>query len=165
MSDIALVVAPWLAVMLTAGAVAMAVAVLSARSLFVMSMALSATAGLTAGALLALYGGDAALSLVLAGSALAPIILLACVLLSARAAKAQQRGVLWISLGAVALAVAAVSAIAPEMLRAETPVRHLDQSANIWLAALMVTVATAVVALLGYDERGVLEPGRSGQEP
>lgn len=165
MSELALVVAPWLAVMLTMAAIVLAVAALSARSLFVMSVALSATAGLSAGALLALNGEDSALNLVVAGAALAPVILLAGVLLSARAAKAQHRGVLWVSMAAIVLAVAAVGAVAPELSRASAPLRHVDASANIWLAALMVVAATAAAALLGYDERGVLEPGRPGIEP
>ena len=118
MSDVAATAGPWLAVMLTASAVVLAISVLSARSLFVMSVALGATAALAASALLALGGGDGALNLVLAGAGLAPILLLASVLLSARAAKAQHRGVLWLSLAAVGLAIAAVAAIAPEVLSA-----------------------------------------------
>ena len=153
-------VAPWLAVLLTAGAMAIAIAVLSARSLFVMSIALSAMAGLAAGSLLALGGGDGALTLVLAGAGLAPILLLAGVLLSARAAKAQQHGVLWLCVGAVVLAMAGVIAIAPEVLRAPALAPRADASVSVWLAGLMACVATAAVALLGYDERGALQPGR-----
>lgn len=163
MSDVAATLGPWLAVMLTASAVVLAISVLSARSLFVMSVALGATTALAAGALLALGGGDGALNLVLAGTGLMPIILLAAVLLSARAAKAQHRGVLWLCLGAVALAIAAVASIAPDVLSARTALRQFAEPASgVWLAVLMFVVTVGAVALLGYDERGALErPGSS----
>jgi hypothetical protein len=164
-TGVAPIVAPWLAAILAAGAIVLAIAALTARSLFVMSIALSGVAGLAAGVLLALGAGDGALNLVLVGAGLAPIILLAGVLLSARAAKAQQRGVLWLCLAAVALAVAAVAAIAPELLNASTIARPANAPSSVWLAVLIATVATAVAALLGYDERGVLESRRPRIEP
>lgn len=158
MSAVAATVGPWLAVMLTASAVVLAISVLSARSLFVMSISFGATAALGAGALLALGGGDGALNLVLAGAGLAPIILLAGVLLSARAAKAQHRGVLWLSLAAVALAIAAVASIAPELMNARAALRQFaEPTSGVWLAALMFVATIGAVALLGYDERGALE--------
>lgn len=150
----------WLAGVLALGAGVLAVAALRARSLFVTAACLAGVVALAAAAALLLGGGDGAVAMAAFGVALAPVIVMAGVLLSARTAKTT-RGGLWISAVAVVAGVAAAVAIAPELGAGPTAAPS-SAPISLWLGVLMFVAATACVAVLGYGERGVLqrpEPG------
>lgn len=156
-------VGPWLAAALVVVAIIAAVAVMNARSLFVMSVGVAAVSAIAAGAVLALRGGDGALALTAFGVALAPSILLAGVLLSARVTKAPARGVALASAIGVAGAIAVVLQVAPDLAHTRPQVIGGGDAPAIWLAALVFVTAIGCAAVLGYGERGVLE--RQGREP
>lgn len=148
---------PWLAAGLVFVAIATAIAVVNARSLFVMSVAVAATSAVAAAAVLALRGGDGALALAAFGVGLAPVILLAGVLLSARVTKTPARAVAVLSIVGITGAIAVVLLVAPELRDAQPRPIGGGDAADIWLAALLFVVAVGCAALLGYGERGVLE--------
>jgi hypothetical protein len=150
----------WLAASFVFIAIAVAIAVVNSRSLFVMSVAIAATSALAAAAVLALRGGDGALAVAAFGVGLAPIILLAGVLLSARVTKAPARGVAMLSAIGVAGAVIVVLHVAQDLPNAHAQSTGSGDPPGIWLAALLFVVAIGCAALLGYGERGVLEPRR-----
>lgn len=141
-----------LAILLSAGA---AIAVLGARSLFGLCVALAALSACAAGALLALGRADGAAGTAVLGVGIAPIVLLSAVLLSARAAKPRRRGAPWLSIGAAALAAAAMVWAAPTLdLAPQIAAPH--EGAPLALAALVFVGLATCVGLLGYGERGVL---------
>jgi hypothetical protein len=156
-------VGPWLAAGLVFIAIALAIAVVNARSLFVMSVGIAAVSAVSAAAVLALRGGDGALALGTFGVGLAPIILLAGVLLSARVTKAPARGVAVLSAIGVAGAVAVALYVAQDLPHARPQAIASGDAPSVWLAALLFVVAIGCAAMLGYGERGVLE--RQGRDP
>ncbi len=149
-----------LALVFTLAAIAAALTALSVRALFATAMGLAGACACAAVALTALGAGEAALALALFGAALAPVLMLGGVLLSARAAKALNHGPIWFTAIAAAATAVAVAWGAPE-LAAAPPSRGLDGAAAPWLAALVFVAALGVVALLGFGERGPF----SGGEP
>lgn len=151
---------PWLAAVFVLVAIAAAIAVVNARSLFVMSVAIAATSAVAAAAVLALRGGDGALALAAVGVGLAPVVLLAGVLLSARVTKAPARGVAVLSAFGVAGAVAVALYVAQDLPHARPQAIASGDAASVWLAALVFVVAIGCAAILGYGERGVLERQR-----
>ncbi|MBC7768119.1 MAG: hypothetical protein H7124_04980 [Phycisphaerales bacterium] len=145
------------ALVLLCAAFAAALAALTARSLFAMCMHLAGFGALAAATLLSLGSGDAALSVALSVGAWAPLLLLAGMLLSARAAKAMNKNAPWPSLLAAAFAGGAMLMAAPDigpLLPVEAAPATIG--AGFWLAPLMLATAAACVGLLGYGERGAL---------
>jgi hypothetical protein len=135
-----------------------------ARSLFVMSVAVAAMSAVGAAAMLALGYGAAGVALALFGAALAPVLLLAGVLLSARAAKPPVRRTPWLTLACGVFAAGAILWSAPEFAAASRPLYAPTGSHALWLAALVFVAAAACAGLLGYGERGVLERRASGRK-
>lgn len=155
MTDMVAQVLPWAAaIAIVLGGVA-AFAVLAARSLFSLCVALAALSACAAGALLALDRPDGAAALALLGVGIAPIVLLGGVLLSARAAKPRTRGSPWLSIGAAILAAAAMLWAAPT-LELGPAIAAPRGGAPSALAVLIFVASAACVGLLGYGERGVL---------
>lgn len=154
----------WLALGFACAALVVGVAALMARSLFAMCMYLAATSVLVAAATLALGAGDAALTLALFAAAWAPLLLLAAMLLTARAARGKRRGGPWFSLTAAVLAAAAMLFAVPDIGAPSAPAAIDVGAMSAWLAPLLLAAAAACVGLLGYGERGALqdhsEPGR-----
>lgn len=149
---------PWLALALVGVAIATAIGALVARSLFVTCVHLIACGVSAAAATALLRGGDGALALALFAAAWAPVLLLAAMLLSGRAAKAPARRA-W-PLATLAGAVAAACAIWWPLLElrsaapaiASEPVSAL----SFWLAPIVFAATVACVGALGYGERGAL---------
>jgi hypothetical protein len=153
-------IAQTLAFAFALAAIAAALTALSVRSLFAMCMGLAGAGACAAIALLALGAGEGALAMALFGAALAPVLMLAGVLLSARTAKALKHGPIWFSAVAASAAGAAIVWAAPELAVAPAP-PALSGAAAPWLAALVFVAVLGVVALLGFGERGPF----SGGEP
>lgn len=154
---------PWSAVIAILLGAAAAIAVLGARSLFSMCIALAALSACAAGALLALGQPDGALAFALLGAGIAPIVLLGGVLLSNRAVKPRVRGAPWISIGAAVFAGAAMLWAAPT-LDLGAAIAAPRGGLPIALAALVFAAIAACVGLLGYGERGVLGAMRRGRD-
>lgn len=147
----------WFALVLTGAALAAAVSALLARSLFAMCIYLSATGALGAAAALALGAGDAGLAIALFAAVWTPLLLLAAMLLSARATKTVRRGVPWLSLLAAFAAVAAIFAVAPDLGAPVVDRSDATLAVSAWLAPLLLVAAAACVGVLGYGERGALQ--------
>lgn len=154
---------PWIAAVCGFMALAVAVAVLTARSLFSVAIGLAALSACMSGALASLGYGDGAVALALFGGAIAPVLFLAGVLLSSRAAKPRKRGAPWLSIIAGGLAAAAMVWTAPSLGAGEA-IATGHGGAPIALAALVFVAVAACVALLGYGERGVLGGAREGRD-
>lgn len=157
--------APWLALVLLGGALASVLAALLARALFVLCMYLAAAGALVSAAVALMGESGAALAIAALFAALAPILLLGAVLLSARATKAQRRARPWLSVGAAVVVAGAVFWGLPQI--GGPP--HVDGEAaqvefvGAWLAPLIFVAVTACIGLLGYGERGALQrPGEDG---
>ncbi len=152
---------PWIALGLLGAALVAAFGAILARSLFAMCMHLMAAGASVAAMALVLGAGEGALALALFGAAWAPVLLLAAMLLSARAAKDTRRGWPWLSLIA---ATAALCAVWWPLLQLETRTdvggAYVSIGMGFWLAPLLLVMAVACVGLLGYGERGAL--GRDG---
>jgi hypothetical protein len=146
----------WLALVFTCATFVVAIAALMARSLFAMCMHLAAAGVLAAAAALALGAGDGALVLALFVAAWAPLLLLAAMLLTARATKAKRRGGPWFSLIA-ASGAAAVALFAVPDLGAAAPAAANPGPIGAWLASLLLAAAAACAGMLGYGERGALQ--------
>lgn len=150
-----------IALALCACVLAAAIGAATARSLFSLSMFAAAAGALAAAALVAMGAGEAALPQALFGVGLAPVVLLACLLLSTRAAKPRRQGRPWLTITAAAAAAGAVLWAAPELgVPASTPIRdaaRFDLPLTASLAALMFVAVAGAVALLAYGERGALQ--------
>jgi hypothetical protein len=147
----------WLALGFTCAAFVIAIAALMARSLFAMCMYLAAAGVLGAAAMLALGAGDAGLAAALFLAAWAPLLLLAAMLLTARATKAKRRSGPWFSLAAALVTAGGVLAVVPELGDAATPAAGGAGAIGAWLAPLLLVAAAACVGLLGFGERGALQ--------
>jgi hypothetical protein len=147
------IIAQALAVVFALGAIGAALAALSLRSLFAMCVGLAGASACAAVALVGVGAGEGALALALFGGALAPAMMLAAVLLSARTAKALKNGPIWLSAIAALVAGAAILWAAPE-LAAAPPAQPLASAAAPWIAAVIFAATLGVVALLGFGERG-----------
>ena len=152
----------WIALALALGVIAAAFGAATARSLFAMCMYLAAAGAMAAGALLAQSLPNAALGEALLALGVAPFVLMAALLLSARAVKPRRRGRAWLTLAA-ALGVGAVVLWAmPDV--AVTPERISmgpDAAPRLAIFALVAPLlfvgAAACLALLGFGERGAFE--------
>ncbi len=156
--------AHWLAAPLLAAALAAGLGVIMARSLFAMCMCLAAAGASAAAAAALLEAGEGALALALVTAAWAPLLLLAAMLLSARAAKPLRRGRPYLSFVAAAATAGAVLWAAPEL---DAPARAAHGAAaplGVWPAMLLFVTGAACVGLLGYGERGVLQNGPQERE-
>lgn len=152
------------ALLLLCAAFAAAFAALTARALFAMCMHLAAFGALITATLLALGEGDGALSAALVIGAWTPLLLLAGMLLSARAAKAINKGAPWPSLLAAVFAGGAILIAAPDIGPAPVAASAAPLGGiGFWLAPLLLVVGAACVGLLGYGERGALGGGADSE--
>jgi hypothetical protein len=149
----------WLALALTLGVIAAALGAVTARSLFAMCMFILAAGAMAAAALLARGAGDAGLAAALLFCGLAPFLLLAALLLSARTAKPRRRGRPWLTIAAACFAAAAVLWALPDLGAPATVRIALTQPSPItlWLALIAFAGVAACVGLLGFGERGAFE--------
>lgn len=152
-------------VSLSLGVLASAIGAAAARSLFSVSMFVAVAGALAAAALVAVGAGEAALTQALFGVGVAPVVLLASLLLSTRAAKPRRDGRPWLTIIAAVAATAAVLWVLPELGPAPTaaptrPGGAFDLGVTAWLAVLGFTAVAGAVALLGYGERGALQRAR-----
>ncbi len=146
------------ALVLCAGVLAAALGALTARSLFSMTMFVSAAGAMTAGALATQGATDAALAQVFVGAALAPFIILACLLLSTRTTKPRRGGRPWVTIAGGAAVAAALFWLLPDIGSAQRPpIVETDATISFWLAPLLFVAVAAAAALLGYGERGALQ--------
>ncbi len=145
------------ALILTLAALACACGAATARSLFAMCMYVAAAAALASATLLALGAGAAALGVALFGVGLAPVMVLAALLLSARAVKPKRRGLAWVTVAAAIVAGGAMLWASPELSQARPAPRVPEANLTALLALLLFPAIAAAVALLGYGERGALE--------
>lgn len=146
-----------LALAFLAGTLACALAATMSRSLFAMCMSLASAHACAAVAVMAFGSGDTALTLAVYGAGLSPVLILAGLLLSARAAKAFSRGPVWLAAITASAAGAAMLWSAPELSAAAAPEQTTDAIA-LWLAVLLFVAATGCVGLLGHGERGSFDP-------
>jgi hypothetical protein len=137
-------------------ALAAAVGALMARSLFAMIMHLIACAAAVAVCVLLRGGGEGALAIALVGAAWAPVLLLAAMLLSARAVKPGGRRIPWLTAAAAALMAAATWAPLGELIAAAPTARAAPIALGFWLAPLLLVTGAACAGLIGFGERGVL---------
>jgi hypothetical protein len=154
---------PWVAIVAMLLGVGAAIAVLAARSLFSACIGLAALCACASAALLGLGYADGALALAAFGVGIAPVVLLAGLLLTGRAVKPRARGRPWISIIAAACAATAMLWAAPTLGIAE-PIAAPRGGVPLALAALVFVAVAACVALLGYGERGALAAPRKGSD-
>ncbi|MEQ1489370.1 MAG: hypothetical protein ABL932_02360 [Terricaulis sp.] len=149
---------PWLAVALLGVAIATAIGAMLARSLFVTALHVTVTGVAVATAVLLLRADDGGLALALFAAGWAPVLLMAAMLLSARATKAPQpRRFPWLGLAAAALAAVTIWWPLFELVAA-APVAIGNELAGLsfWLMPLMLVAGAACVGVLGFGERGPL---------
>lgn len=149
----------WTALGLSGAVLSAAFAAATARSLFLMHMFLLVAGALAAAALLALGAADAALGQALFGAGLAPVFVLAAMLLSARTAKPRRGGRSWLTIAAAIAAAGAVLWASSELAIAP-PARvssAAESGVSPWFAPLVFVAVAACVGLLGFGERGALE--------
>lgn len=145
------------ALALMAAALACACGAATARSLFAMCMYVAAAAALASATMLALGAGSAALGVALFGVGLAPVMVLAALLLSARAVKPKRRGLAWVTIAAAIAVAGAMLWASPELAHTRPAPIVPELNVSALLALLLFPAIAAVVALLGYGERGALE--------
>ena len=158
-----------IALALVLGVIAACVGAATARSLFAMAMYLAAAGAMAGAALLAQNLPNAALGEVLLGAGIAPFVTLAALLLSARAVKARRRGRPWATLAAAIAVSAALAWALPDL--SIVPARismGADAAPRLAIAALIAPLlfvaAIASLALLGFGERGAIEPAPTLRE-
>lgn len=162
MTGVATLALDAIALALCVGVLAGAIGAATARSLFSASMFVGASGALAAAALAAMGTGEASLAQALFGVGIAPVLLLASLLLSTRAAKPRRQGRPWLT---IAMACAAAGALVWAIPDLGPPVLALPRaragvfelSATAWLAVLVFVAAASAMALLGYGERGALQ--------
>lgn len=147
----------WIALGLMGAGIVAAMGAIVARSLFAMCMHLLAAGGCIAVMVLVLGAPESALGLALFAAAWAPVLVLAAMLLSARASKGARHGLPWLSLLGAACVLAAIwwPLLLLEPVVAAAP--FTPTGAGLWLAPLLLVTAVVAVGLLGYGERGALE--------
>lgn len=147
----------WIALTLMGAGVVAALGAILARSLFAMCMQLIAAGGCVAALVLVLGASQSALALALFAAAWAPVLVLAAMLLSARAAKDARRGWPWLSLIGAASVLAAIAWPLVSLELAAPAGPYTTLGAGLWLSPLLLVGALVCVGLLGYGERGSLE--------
>lgn len=146
------------ALALCAGVLAAALGALTARSLFSMAMFVAAAGAMAAAALAAQGAVDAALAQAFVGAALAPFVILACLLLSTRTTKPRRGGRPWLTMAGGAAVAAALIWLLPDISPRPTPLAMESHGTTMfWLAPLMFVAVAVTAALLGYGERGALQ--------
>lgn len=146
---------------LLAAALVAALGAVASRSLFVACMYLAATGAAVATAVALLGAGNGALAVSLIAAGWAPVLLLAAVLLSARAAKGAGQRFPWVSLVIAAGAVVAVWWPLSELSAQSLAETQAPINVAFWLAPLALAAAIGTAAILGYGERGALSNGDS----
>ena len=141
-------------------ALALAVAALRARALFVAGVCASLVAAAAGAALLVNGAVLAALALVIVGGVLLLLWMLGGVLLSGSSVKAARRRLPLLPLAASVAALGLVATIAPELAATRAPVLAEPLGLPALLAALMFAAGLSVIALIGFGERGALARGR-----
>ena len=152
-----LVISAFAALVLTGVALALAVAALRARALFVASVYAGLVAALASAALLANGSVLAAVAMAIFGAAFLLVWVLGGMLLSANSVKATRRGAPWLTfLSAFAMA-GLILAVAPEL--AATRPAPITEAVGLpaLRSALMFVAGISVIGLIGYGERGALE--------
>lgn len=147
----------WLALALTVGVIAAAVGAAMARSLFAMCMYLAAAGALAAGALLAHGAAEAALGGALLSVGIAPFMLLAVLLLSARTEKPRRTGRPWYAIAAAFAVAGALLWTLPDLGVRPGAAALGATPIAMWLAPLVFVGVAACFALLGFGERGAFE--------
>jgi hypothetical protein len=156
MSEALSFLAPWLALTLMAGVAACAFAAATARSLVAMCLSLWSAAALAAAALLTMGQSNAALAMALVAACLAPVLLFATLLLSARVVKANKRRMPLITAASAVAVIGAIVWLSPSLPAAQSAGAQ-DVSALFFAAPLLLAAVAAAVGLLGFGERGALE--------
>jgi uncharacterized MnhB-related membrane protein len=146
-----------IALVLSACVLAAALGALTARSLFSMAMLVAAVGAMAAAALAAQGAVDAALAQAFVGAALAPFVILACLLLSTRATKPRRSGRPWLTMAGGVAVAAALIWLLPDISPRQFPPAIAGDATMFWLAPLMFVAVAAAAALLGYGERGALQ--------
>jgi hypothetical protein len=149
-----------LALALLLAALIAAFGAITSRSLFATCLYLASAAAAVATVILLRGAGDGALAVALVAAAWAPVLLLAAMLLSARATKGGRHGLPWLSLMAGAVTLAAVWWPLDELSGEAEHAAPAEVA--FWLAPLLLAVAAGVAAVLGYGERGALGAGDGG---
>lgn len=149
---------PWLAAALLGVAIATAIGAMLARSLFVTCVHVIVMGVAVATAVLLIGADDGGVALALFAAAWAPVLLMAAMLLSARATKAQQpRRFPWLSLlGAATAAVAIEWPLLEVAVAASVEIQNELAGMGFWLAPLVLVAGLACVGVLGFGERGSL---------
>jgi hypothetical protein len=146
----------WLALSLLGVAVASSFGAIVARSLFVTAMHLIGAAVSVAAIVLLLGAGEGALGAALLAAAWAPVLLLAAMLLSTRAAKLAHAGAALLGWVSAALALPLVWWPLSELgVRAQTTATATI-GMSFWIAPLLLVLAAVCLALLAYGERGAM---------
>jgi hypothetical protein len=151
-----LIVSAFAALVLGGITLALAVAALRARTLFVGGVCASLVAATACAAVLAHGAVLAAVALALTGAALLLVWVLGGVLLSATSVKAR-RGAPWLTLLMAFVTGALVIAVAPELAVTRSPRIAEPLGLPALLSILMLTAGLSVIGLIGYGERGALE--------
>ncbi len=148
-------VANVLALALLFAAILTAVSALRAHSIVAAAVQLAATGALCAAAT-TLIGGDA-MAVALVFAAIAPVLLLAAMLLTSPTARSGARTP-WLTFAAGAVAAGTIilaadlGAAPPHAAPASSPF----DAASFWIAPIIFLAAAACIALLGFGERGAL---------
>jgi hypothetical protein len=148
--------APWMAVSAVILALIAAAAVFMARSLFTLAMSIAAFCACMAGGVAALGFGDASLALAVFGAAIAPVVLLGGMLLTARSVKPRKSALPWLSIVA-ALGAAAAMLWAIPTIDLSASITKAQGSSGADVVAVLFAACVGCIAVLGYGERGVLE--------
>ena len=149
-------VAPGIAALFIAFAIAAACAAATARSLVSMSFSVFVCAAFTATALFVLGRGGAALDIALLGAGLAPCIVLAMLLLSARATRSGKRMPPWVTIAAASILCAVVFLSLPQLPALPARADNAEAGLAFWLAAIVFVTGVSCLGLLGFGERGAL---------
>ena len=152
-----LVVAGVVVLVLSGVALALAVAALRARALFVASVCGGLIAATASAALLAGGAVLPAVGLTLFGAALLLIWILGGMLLSANSVKTTRRGAPWLTFVAALAAAGLIMSVAPELSATHAAPRTEPVGLSVLLAALMFVAGVVVLGLIGHGERGALE--------
>lgn len=145
---------PWIALLLSAAAIAACAVAITARSLTVAAIGVFA-AGVGASAAAVMLGaGGAGVALAAVFAGWTPVLLLAAVALTTGAVKTLPHRRLWPAVLGAALALGAFAWAAPDFAQARAP--HSDGADALWAALIAVFALLGAVALLGFGERGGL---------
>jgi len=156
--------APWIAALFVAFAIAAACAAATARSLVSMSFSVFVCAAFAAATLLVLGRGGGALDIALLGAGLGPCIVLAVLLLSARATRSGKRTPPWITIAAAAVLCGALFIGLPQLPALPSRAAEAEPGIAFWLAGIVFVAGVACLGLLGFGERGALTRAYDSKE-